>query len=124
MTYPSDGVYTRIQPSTLHGVGVFAVKEISKGAKIFKSDPSEMIWIEERQIRTLPKEVQKLYHDFCVVRNGKLGCPKNFNAMTPSWYLNHSEKPNIVCDRNFEFFAQRDIQRGEELTVNYRTYSE
>jgi len=35
------------------------------------------------------------------------------------------EKPNVYCDpKTYQFFALRDIRAGEELTVNYSTYSE
>jgi len=51
-------------------------------------------------------------------------CPTNFNRMTVAWYLNHSERPNTKCDDDLNFSALRNINRGEELTVNYSTYSE
>ena len=54
-------------------------------------------------------------------------CPKNFNLMTISWYLNEpraGEKPNIRCGENDLFYALRDIEPGEELTVDYKTYNE
>ena len=44
--------------------------------------------------------------------------------MTVSWYLNHSNNPNVEIDANYHFFAKRSIRRGEELTVDYRTYSD
>ncbi len=56
--------------------------------------------------------------------DGHYGCPKNFNQLTPSWYLNHSDHPNVAFDSNDEFFALRDIRANEELTVDYSTYSE
>jgi SET domain-containing protein len=45
-----------------------------------------------------------------------------------SWYLNEPRKgtqPNVLCDpETYDFFAMRDIKPGEELTVNYATYSD
>ena len=44
-----------------------------------------------------------------------------------SWYLNDpapGTMPNVRCDDNFEFWALRDIQKNEELTVDSDTYSE
>ena len=121
---PSHGVYTRIQPSSRHGVGVFAIRPITSGTKIFEIDDSEIIWLDKRSIDELAPVLHKLFDDFCIVKNGRLGCPRNFNAMTPSWYLNHSGTPNVACDERFDFFAGRDIAVGEELTIDYRTYSE
>jgi hypothetical protein len=44
-----------------------------------------------------------------------------------SWYLNDpnpDEEPNVQCIDNYEFKALRTIKRGEELTVNSKTYSD
>jgi hypothetical protein len=44
-----------------------------------------------------------------------------------SWYLNDpnlGEEPNVQCIDNYEFKALRTIQRGEELTVDSKTYSD
>lgn len=124
--FPHDGVYTRISPSNIHGVGVFAICKIPKGTNIFHGDDTEMVWIKMPDLKTLPLEIKKLYEDFAVIRkNGtEYGCPKNFNMLTVGWYLNHSKKPNVRCGKNYEFFALRDIKPGEELTVDYKTYSE
>jgi len=44
-----------------------------------------------------------------------------------SWYINdpkRGQKPNVVCDGNYDFRAARDIKEGEELTVDSTTYSD
>ena len=76
------------------------------------------------QLGDLPCEIIKLYEDFAVLKDGKYGCPKNFNQMTISWYLNESKTPNVRCGDDYQFYALRDILKGEELTVDYATYSE
>lgn len=122
---PHDGVYARIRRSGTHGVGVFALKNIKKGTKVFGSDNIGMVWIEEKRIARLPKEVRKLYADFGVLKDGRYGCPPCFNQLTPAWYLNDSKTaPNVRCDANYDFFALRDIKAGEELTADYSKYSE
>jgi len=124
--FPHNKVFTRLCPSPIHGVGVFAIRNIKKGTYIFYGDDEDLIWIEKSNLKKLPKEMRKLYDDFCVIKDGgKLyGCPKNFNLMTVAWYLNSSKSPNVGCDENFNFFALRNIKAGEELTVDYDTYSE
>jgi hypothetical protein len=122
---PHDGVYVRIQRSRTHGVGLFAIKKIEKGTKLFGGDDSGMIWIHKKSVASLPKEVKRLYTDFGVLKDGRYGCPPSFNQLTPAWYLNDSKTdPNVRCDANFDFFALRDIKSGEELTADYSTYSE
>lgn len=123
---PHIGVYTRLRPSNIHGVGVFAIRKIRKGMNIFSGDDAEMVWIKRSRLRGLPREIRRLYEDFAVIRNNgtEYGCPKNFNLLTVGWYLNESDNPNVGCDKSFDFFALRDIAVGEELTVDYGTYSE
>lgn len=122
---PHEGVYARIRRSGTHGVGVFAIRKIKKGTKIFGSDEAGMVWIEEKKIARLPKEIKKLYTDFGVLKDGRYGCPMSFNELTPAWYLNNSTSaPNFRCDGNYDFFALRDIAVGEELKADYSTYSD
>lgn len=123
---PHDGVYTRLKPSPIHGVGVFAIRDIPKGTNIFGNDENKIIWIDESEIKNIDSELKRLYDDFCVVKNGKYACPKNFNMLTVGWYLNESkENPNVKCtDDGYDFIAIRDIKQGEELLVDYSTYSE
>jgi hypothetical protein len=125
MELPHTGVFTRLQPSTLHGVGVFAILDIPKGAPIFKGDEnSPTVEVPESVVTTLPEEIQRLYKDFCPLNNGIYTCPPNFNQMSISWFLNESQKPNAKCGDDLIFYANQDIKAGEELTVDYSSYSE
>lgn len=120
-----DQVYTRLMPSPIHGVGVFAICDIPKGTNIFSNDEGEMVWIDKSEIDKIEPDFKKLYEDFCVIKNGKYGCPKNFNSLTVAWYLNESKtNPNVLCDKDYNFITTREIKQGEELTVDYSTYSE
>lgn len=126
-TLPDVHGFTRLRPSKIHGVGVFAIRDIPKGTNIFGDDRSEMVWIKSSEIEGKSGEIKKLYDDFCVVKNGKYGCPNGFNNLTVSWYINEpaaGQKSNVVCCGKYDFFAARDIQTNEELTVDYSTYSE
>lgn len=123
---PHADVYTRLRPSKIHGVGVFAIRKIKKGTYMFRGDDAEMVPVKNLNLGKLPREVRKLYEDFAVIDKKRTYlCPKNFNALTVSWYLNESKNPNVGYDKTkCDFFALRDIRAGEELTVDYDTYSE
>jgi hypothetical protein len=137
---PHRQVYTRLGPSQIDrgGVGVFAIRKIRRGTPLFVGDNDEMVWVEEDRLPRAPRSVRKLYDDFAVIKtvqkgkNGRkgryYGCPLSFNRLTVSWYLNEPPKsvePNVRCDpSSYEFLALRDIEPGEELTVDYSTYSE
>jgi hypothetical protein len=123
--YPHNDVYTRLQRSPIHGVGVFAIRDIPKETNIFGNDETEMVWIDIDTTSNIDSELKRLYADFCVVKNNKYGCPKNFNMLTVGWYLNESkDNPNVQCTENYDFVTLRDIKKGEELTANYSTFSE
>jgi hypothetical protein len=129
-SYPHEGVYSRLRPSQNHkgGVGVFAIMKIDKGTPLFSADNEEMLWMEEQSLPKTPKEIRKLYDDFAVIKDRRFGCPPNFNRLTMAWYLNEPKRgqhPNVGCDiESYDFFALKDIEAGEELTVDYSKYSE
>jgi hypothetical protein len=128
VAFPHDGVYVRLQPSPIHGVGVFAIRDIPIGTELLPNDKSELTWRtpEELNLSKLDANVRQLYLDFCIIKDGgrRFGCPKNFNLLTPVWYLNHSKKPNVRCDEEYRFFTLREIKTGEELTADYETYND
>jgi hypothetical protein len=129
---PHEGLYTRLQPSPIDGVGVFAIRKIKKRTLIFSGDLDEIRWVRAEE---LPKatHLREFYKKFAIVKNGNddrpkwYGCPRNFHQLTMSWYLNDpklGDKPNVTCDENYDFWSSRDIKRGEELTVNSESYSD
>jgi SET domain-containing protein len=124
---PHEGVYARLFASPIHGVGVIAIRDIKEGTLIFREDDDDLIWIHKERVTHLPSELRRLYDDFCIIKGDQYGCPRNFNLLTPAWYLNEpkaGDKPNVRANENYEFFASRDIKAGEELTIRYCTYSE
>lgn len=121
---PHSDVYVRLAPSRIHGIGVFAIRRIPKGAAVFGADSGAMIWVDVAATARLPPGIKALYTDFCVQQGGRYGCPRSFNDITVAWYLNHSNRPNVTCGDDYRFVAARTIRAGEELTADYRTYSE
>jgi FRG domain len=129
---PHAELYTRLKPSLIEGVGVFAIRKIKNGTVLFSGDADEIRWINAHELPK-SKALREFYDRFAIVKNGKngkpkrYGCPRNFHRLTMSWYINDprpNEKPNVICDENYEFRALRDINEGEELTVDSSTYSD
>lgn len=120
---PDFKVYTRLQKSDVHGIGVFAIREIKKGTYIFLENCRvKTIKAKDIPLSEMPAEIAQLYKDFCPYNKDKFSytCPENFNFMTISWFLNEDKKnPNVGCDKELEFYALKDIQVGEELFVSY-----
>lgn len=120
---PHIDVYTRLRPSNIHGVGVFAIRQIKKGTPLF-GDDKDIVWVDEGAIVNLPDELKRLYEDFAIIKDRRYGCPSNFNFLTMSWYLNDSDNPNVAVDDEYNMSALRDIEAGEELTIDSSKFSE
>jgi hypothetical protein len=126
---PHDGVWVRLGLSAVHGIGVFAIRPIPTGTDIFANDGVPIVWVRKSDLDRagLSAAERALYRDFGIHRGEAIGCPANFNNLTPGWYLN--EPPpggtaNVHADRLFAFTACRDIAEGEELTIDYGGFSE
>ncbi len=121
---PHDDVYARIGRSRIHGVGVLAIREIPAGTRVFRGEDERVVWVSRAGVRRLPAPLRSLYHDFGMLWGDRIGVPHTFNRLSVGWYLNHSDHPNVEADDDGRFVALRRIRRGEELTADYRTFTE
>lgn len=121
----SEDIYIRIKPSPIHGVGIFAEKAIPKGSDPFRLyKPLEWVALEKPDVLKLPPYVQKIIADFYAPDGAITYVPKNgLNIFDITFYINHSDTPNMVStDGGENFVALRDIAAGEELVSDYNTY--
>jgi SET domain-containing protein len=119
---PHDGVYARIGPSRIHGVGVRAVRDIPAGTLVFAGESERVVWASRAAVRRLPKAIRALYEDFGMVAGDRIGVPPSLNMLSVGWYVNHADRPNIEAGDDGRFRALRRIRKGEELTADYRTF--
>ncbi len=114
-------VYCKLGVSKIHGVGVFALRDIPKGTTPFKS----MVTHKEKkfsrtEIKEVPGSVRKHLANFCLVEGGRVFVPQiGMNAVNISTYVNHSKTPNLFFNKEDVLEAIRDVQRGEEMTFDY-----
>ena len=119
---PHDGVYARIGPSRIHGVGVLAIRDIPTGTLVLQGESERVTWLSRAAVRRMPKAIRALYEDFGMVWRDKIGVPPTLNMLSVGWYVNHSDSPNVEADDDARFRALRRIRKGEELTADYRTF--
>jgi hypothetical protein len=121
---PHRNLYTRIKASS-KGVGLFAIRDIPKGTKLFVGDVGHTVKILRSDVEKLHDlEVRRMYIDFCPVIDNHFLAPSDFNQMTMSWYLNHSDTPNVMVTPELQFVTAKFVTVGEELTADYTTYSD
>ena len=119
--------YCRLQPSKIHGIGVFAVRNIPKGRNPFRTIPKYAdfgyVRITEDELDALPSKLSEVIKALFIPTDGVMHIPNHgLNVIRVNSYLNHSDKPNMRTKDGYDFFALRKILVGEELTVDYRTY--
>ena len=89
-------VYCKLGVSQLHGIGVFALRDIPKGTKPLNSMVSKKeIKFSRVELKKVPSSVRKHLASFCLVDKGRVFAPEiGMNAVS-------------------------DIERNEELTIDY-----
>ena len=119
--------YVMIKPSPLHGIGVFAIRDIPKGTKdIFSEGFGDWIKVSKEEVDALPTHSRELIENHCLFDEDSYFIPEyGFKLVDLVIYLNHSATPNVLSLNDGEQFeALVDIKAGEELLVDYGTIVE
>lgn len=118
-------IKTRIGRSPISGVGVFAIRPISKNVNPFPTRQLKLRKLPTEALSRLPSSIQQLVHDYFVDENGGYMIPDDFGAVVDMESLvNHSDTPNLrYIAASGSFKTTRPILVGEELTIDYRTYT-
>jgi hypothetical protein len=132
-----EDIYCRIGVSPNgHGVGVIAIKDIPKNTNPFKNlstyKNEKILYFTKDELKDVNTNVVKILGDFFDGTGSGLYnvLYEGPNYMNISYYMNHSNTPNIVpinipeLSNFYSFISLRDIKEGEELTFNYLKYSD
>jgi len=118
----------RIKTSKIHGVGVHAVMPIKKGTNLFPDcsvDLNKIIKINKKEVNHLHDNVKRMMGDFLIESKTHYFTTTPLNSINISYFLNHSDNPNCEwVEKDDSFRPLKDIQEGEELTLNYDKYLE
>lgn len=138
-----ENVYCRLAPSSVHGIGVVAMRDIPQGVDPFRrfNDANDAVSArvtnDEMQRARVPEPVKGLIHEFFFAENdhcdrknkkARIYPITDPNAMNISFYCNHSSKnANVFMGEcanhaNCSFdhiYTLRPIKAGEELFLDY-----
>lgn len=112
--------------SSIAGAGLFAGEAIPVGAVIYRDDPRFMIILEDADLDAMPAPVRAAFLKYCYRGRGQ-------HRLVGRWYyctddarfFNHADAPNAIWDETRDVYvAARAIAAGEELTCDYRSFSE
>ena len=120
----SQETYAALKPSPVHGIGVFAIRDIPRGCRtIFSNGMGEWIKISVHDIENLPEHSRSLIETYCLYDEDHYYVPDyGFKIMDIVNYVNHSSLPNIISINEGEVFeALTDIPVGTELLIDYKT---
>lgn len=118
-------IKTKIAPSSIHGIGVFAIKDIKKGEQIFTPWDGEtgVYMIPNDRYKLLPEAVQlqlDMYfiNEECGFKLLRLFKGINFICHTVS-YCNSAYPNQDNTNISNDGIALRDINEGEEILEWY-----
>lgn len=104
-------VKAEVRASHVHGLGLFAIERIPKGATVWTYDDDV-----DRIVIDKPTNINFAWEIPSAVESKMWVVPGD-----DARYINHSITPNLVTDEDglSPSYAARDIEPGEEITESY-----
>ncbi len=117
-------VKTRLAPSAIEGLGVFAAEDITKGTIVWQFVPGVDLLIDPSELPSLPAAVVEHCQRYAYLHT-ETG--EYVLCGDDARFVNHSDDPNLIGiyppgDKQGVDIAARDIRAGEELTSDYQTF--
>jgi SET domain-containing protein len=111
-------LYTETKLSPIHGLGLFAKRDISKNSVIAG-------W---GGVMTTKKEIEKLsknigYHYALEIYRGFYLAERNESELDSSDFINHSCFPNCKIVNELMMVSKHRIKKGEELTSDFSNHT-
>lgn len=120
----TNHTYVMLKPSSIEGVGVFAITDIPKGCRDMFSKPDsndEWVTVPKKEVEALPPHAQFIVGNYCLYDDDNYFIPgQGFKKIDLSLFLNHADIPNVISINDGDYFETlRDIKAGEELVIDY-----
>ncbi len=113
-------VPTYLSESSLHGLGVFTPQPIPRNTIIWEFNASIDWRLDPRMIEAFPEPYRSAYRSWCYLEEDGMLVLCGDNAR----FMNHSFEPNCDDATGPHTVTLRDIDAGEELTCDYRSFDE
>jgi uncharacterized protein len=114
-------VKTKLAPSSIHGLGIFAEEFIPKGTTVWAFQPGFDVEKTPEEVALLPPRALEWIQHYGY-RDIQLH--RWIICVDDARFVNHSEDPNMKPDYARDPYgmdvACRDIHPGEEITDDYR----
>ena len=108
-------VKTKLKEFECKGIGLVALEHIKKWQKVWVYNPVIDLLMNKRSI---PKEAESFYEEYAVEYEKN----RILLSMDNARFINHSKNPNTKSlGYNKPNLATRDINIGEEITIDYAT---
>lgn len=113
-------VRTRVGPSRINGLGLFAAEPIAAGTPVWRFTPGFDLEVDASEAQRQPEPLRAtlLHYGYIDKRSGRyiLSCDD-------ARFINHSADPNLVSDFSQDprgvDVARHNIAANEELTIDY-----
>lgn len=115
-------VKASVKPSKIHGIGVFADEKILKGTIAWKFDPRFDIYFDPAEVEKMPEGQREFVKKYAPLSTSSR---KYIYSIDDSRFTNHSSVNNntdvieVPGEPEKVAVANKDIERGEEILVNY-----
>ncbi|MBY0112938.1 MAG: SET domain-containing protein [Phycisphaerales bacterium] len=115
-------VRARVAPSDLHGLGLFAAEFVPRGTVVWTFVAGFDRTFTRDQLLELPTHVREQVLFYC---DGDFDPATGVHTLSgdDARFTNHSDQPNTAnAPDGISTVAIRDIQAGEEITWDYRSF--
>jgi len=113
-------VPVEVHRSAIHGLGVFALRCIAKGTVVWSFTPGFDLDLDPKLLDEQPAHFRQVLFHYGYI-DPRLN--RFILCCDDARFMNHSDAPNLRidphADRHGVDVAVRDIEAGEELTIDY-----
>src|SRR3990167_916331 len=113
----NNEVWATLAPSKIHGIGVFAIRDIPRGTELVKNqwDTETYYEVTDEEFMELLEPIRDIILDRTQQEEGVMIKFRHPNCLAKlQSFMNHSLEPNSDGQK-----ALKDIKESEEITENF-----